>query len=93
MYKRQILLPMESFDMETYTDAYLLFEGASQLMTYSDAYEQLVEERTDQLEPLSKERAQLRGDSIRDEAQEEIDKAKQEQMCIRDSHRATFIYK
>lgn len=73
-----ILLPMESFDMETYTDAYLLFEGASQLMTYSDAYEQLVEERTDQLEPLSKERAQLRGDSIRDEAQEEIDKAKQE---------------
>ena len=39
-----ILLPMESFDMETYTDAYLLFEGASQLMTYSDAYEQLVEE-------------------------------------------------
>lgn len=47
-------------------------------MTYSDAYEQLVEERTDQLEPLSKERAQLRGDSIRDEAQEEIDKAKQE---------------
>lgn len=73
-----ILLPMESFDMETYTDAYLLFEGASQLMTYSDAYEQLVEERTDQMEPLSKERAQLRGDSIRDEAQEEIDKAKQE---------------
>ncbi|WP_151076587.1 FtsX-like permease family protein [Flintibacter sp. KGMB00164] len=73
-----ILLPMESFDMETYTDAYLLFEGASELMTYSDAYEQLVEERTDQLEPLSKERAQLRGDSIRDEAQEEIDKAKQE---------------
>lgn len=56
-----ILLPMESFDMETYTDAYLLFEGASQLMTYSDAYEQLVEERTDQLEPLSKERAQLPG--------------------------------
>ena len=73
-----ILLPMESFDMETYTDAYLLFEGASQLMTYSNAYEQLVEERTDQLEPLSKERAQLRGDSIWDEAQEEIDKAKQE---------------
>lgn len=72
-----ILLPMESFDMETYTDAYLLFEGASELMTYSDAYEQLVEERTDQLEPLSKERAQLRGDSIRDDAQAEIDEAKQ----------------
>lgn len=72
-----ILLPMESFDMETYTDAYLLFEGASELMTYSDAYEELVEERTDQLEPLSKERAQLRGDSIRDDAQAEIDEAKQ----------------
>ena len=73
-----ILLPMESFDMETYTDAYLLFEGASQLMTYSDAYEELVDGYVDQLEPLSEERAQLRGDSIRDEAQEEIDKAKQE---------------
>ena len=73
-----ILLPMESFDMETYTDAYLLFEGAAELMTYSDAYEDLVQGYSDQLEPLSKERAQLRGDSIRDEAQEEIDKAKQE---------------
>ena len=73
-----ILLPMESFDMETYTDAYLLFEGASQLMTYSDAYEELVDGYVDQLEPLSEERAKLRGDSIRDEAQEEIDKAKQE---------------
>ena len=72
-----VLLPMESFDMETYTDAYLLFDGAAELMTYSDAYEQLVEERTDQLEPLSKERAQLRGDSIRDDAQGEIDEAKQ----------------
>lgn len=72
-----ILLPMESFSMETYTDAYLLFDGASELMTYSDAYEQLVEARTDQLEPLSKQRAQLRGDSIRDDAQAEIDEAKQ----------------
>ena len=72
-----ILLPMESFSMETYTDAYLLLDGAAELMTYSDAYEQLVEERTDQLEPLSKERAQLRGDSIRDDAQAEIDEAKQ----------------
>lgn len=73
-----ILLPMESFDMETYTDAYLLFDGAAELMTYSDAYEDLVQGYSDQLEPLSKERAQLRGDSIRDDAQAEIDKAKQE---------------
>ena len=73
-----ILLPMESFDMETYTDAYLLFDGTAELMTYSDAYEDLVQGYSDQLEPLSKERAQLRGDSIRDDAQAEIDKAKQE---------------
>ena len=72
-----ILLPMDSFSMETYTDAYLLFDGAAELMTYSDAYEQLVDQYTDQLEPLSKERAQLRGDSIRDDAQAEIDEAKQ----------------
>ena len=38
-----LLLPMESFAMESYTDAYLLVDGAAELMTYSDEYDQLIQ--------------------------------------------------
>jgi len=44
-----LLLPMESFAMESYTDAYLLVDGAAELMTYSDEYDQLIQSMTDQL--------------------------------------------
>ena len=57
-----LILPVESFTMDYYTDAYLLAEGASELETYSDEYEELVDQLAQQLEPLSKERSALRYD-------------------------------
>lgn len=73
-----LLLPMESFTMESYTDAYLLADGAAKLMTYSDEYDQLIQSMTDQLEPLGEERAALRAQTVRQEGQEKIDEARQE---------------
>ena len=71
-----LLLPMESFAMESYTDAYLLVDGAAELMTYSDEYDQLIQSMTDQLEPLGEERAALRAQTVRQEGQEKIDEAR-----------------
>ncbi len=65
-----ILLPMDAFQMETYTDAYLLMEGAAELMTYDTDYEELIEGYIDALEPFADERAALRSESLRDEIAE-----------------------
>ena len=73
-----VMLPEEAFDMEAYTDAYLLADGALELPTYSQEYEDLIDSLADALDPMAQERAQLRGDSVREEAQEEIDKAQKE---------------
>ena len=70
-----ILLPTSAFSMDSYTDAYLLFEGTANLMTYSDTYTTLIEQYIERLEPLADVRAQLRGDSIREDAQNQIDQA------------------
>ena len=73
-----VLLPFEAFDLETYTDFYLQVEGAEELLCYSDAYTDLMDEFEAGLEPLADQRAQNRGDEIRDEANETLAEAEQE---------------
>ena len=76
-----LILPVESFTMDYYTDAYLLAEGASELETYSDEYEELVDQLAQQLEPLSKERSALRYDEASQaisDAEEELAQAEEE---------------
>lgn len=76
-----LILPVESFTMDYYTDAYLLAEGASELETYSDEYEELVDQLAQQLEPLSKERSALRYDEASQaisDAEDELAQAEEE---------------
>ena len=76
-----LILPVESFTMDYYTDAYLLAERASELETYSDEYEELVDQLAQQLEPLSKERSALRYDEASQaisDAEEELAQAEEE---------------
>ena len=76
-----LILPVESFTMDYYTDAYLLAEGASELETYSDEYEELVDQLAQQLEPLSKERSALRYDEASQaisDAEDELPQAEEE---------------
>ena len=73
-----VLLPEEAFTMDYYTDAYLVMEGTAELETYSDAYEDRMEEYTAQLEKLGEVRAPLRREGILEEANEKLSDAQAE---------------
>ena len=66
------LLP-ETYTLDYYTDLYLTAEGAAAMQTYADVYTEYIEGIEDQLEDLADARAALRLESIRSDAQEEID--------------------
>lgn len=73
-----LMLPVEAFDMETYTDFYLQVEGMEELLCYSDAYTDGMDDFKDQLEPFALTRADLRGQSVLNEANEKLANAELE---------------
>ena len=73
-----VLLPRSGFALDYYTDAYLLAEGALDLDSYSDGYEDKMDALKDVLDPIGEERARLRREEIFDEANEKLTDAEQE---------------
>ena len=73
-----VYLPASSFDMDSYTSAFLLVEGAKELTAFYSDYTDLVDGVIDTLEPLGKERAALRREELVDDANEELEKAQKE---------------
>ena len=73
-----VLLPLSAFSMETYTDFYLLAEGAESLLCYDDAYTDRIDSLTDSLEAFADQRARLRGEEVIGEANEQLADAEQE---------------
>ena len=73
-----VLLPLEGFSLDYYTDAYLLAEGAAELDSYSTAYEDRIDALETELDPVGEERARLRREEIYDEANEKLNDADQE---------------
>ena len=73
-----VLLPLSAFSMETYTDFYLLAEGAESLLCYDDAYTDRIDSLTDSLEAFAGQRARLRGEEVIGEANEKLAEAEQE---------------
>ncbi|MGM9661764.1 MAG: FtsX-like permease family protein [Oscillospiraceae bacterium] len=73
-----VYLPESAFDMDYYTAAYLLVEGAEEMTAFYEEYDDYIEDVIDALEPLGKERAQLRHDEIISEAEEKITDAERE---------------
>ena len=73
-----VLLPQAAFSLGYYTDAYLRAEGAEELLCYSEDYTELVNSLSDALEPLAEERSALRGESIREEAEQALADARRE---------------
>ena len=71
-------LPREAFDLDYYTEAYLLMEGGEALLCYDDEYQDRVDELIDALEPLGEERAANRYDEVIQEATDELNDAQQE---------------
>ncbi len=73
-----LYIPAENFDMDYYTAAYLTFEGLSALDSYSQEYDDRLDEYIDGLDALADERAQLRYDELIGDAQAELDDARRE---------------
>lgn len=71
-------LPRSVYDMEVYTEAYLLAEGGAELLCYSTEYEALMDALTERLEPLGEERADLRYDTVMRDAEDALADARRE---------------
>lgn len=71
-------IPLENFDTDIRTVAYITVEGAKELKTYSSKYEDTVEEVKQRIEDISEERRQARYQEIYDEANGKIQDAQKE---------------
>lgn len=73
-----VLVPDSEFDSDYYIELYSTVRGAAELDTFSDAYEDLIDETEDKLEPFAATREQIRYDEIVEEAEAEIRDAQAE---------------
>ena len=68
----------EDFDQEVYTQIYVQAHGAQDLISYTDAYDSLIERVQEQVEGIEAERCQIRYDEIVEEANDKLADARQE---------------
>lgn len=68
----------EEFDQEFYTQIYILFHGAEDLISYSDAYDNLIEKMQERVEGIEEIQCRLRYDEVIGDAQEKLDDARKE---------------
>ncbi len=73
-----LAVPEETFDMDVFTEVYLQVEGAKTLLAFTDAYDGQIEEVLERVEELTEERAVVRQDSLKAEANEKLAEAKEE---------------
>lgn len=71
-------LPRGAFDMDIYTEAYLLAEGGRELLCYGKDYEDLMDGLLDELEPLGDQRAAQRYDQVIEEVTDKLNDAQTE---------------
>lgn len=62
----------ENFDQEVYTQIYVQVHGADELISYTDAYENLIEKVQAKVEGISEERCQVRYDDVVGEAKRSL---------------------
>ncbi len=67
-----LYLPESSFDMEAYTTAFLLIEGAAELTAFYEEYDDYIEDVIDGMESFGEARAALRYEDVIGEATEKI---------------------
>ena len=73
-----IMIPQEDFNIEVYTELFLTVENAKELNSYDDDYFKVTDKVKKKLENLGEERAELRIDDLKAQAQEKLDKGKKE---------------
>lgn len=73
-----VMIPKEDFDSEYYLELYATVEGAKEISCYSSEYTELVDDVTDRLENVAKQRETIRYDEIVKDAQEQLEDAQEE---------------
>ena len=73
-----VYIPGENFNLDVYTTAYFTGTGLEALNSYSQAYEDHMTALVDSLDGLAQERADLRDEQVRGDAQKELDDAKEQ---------------
>lgn len=73
-----LVVPAETFDMDVYTEVYVQVEGAKELLAFTDAYDDRIEEVVHNIEAITDERAKIRRQELVDDANDELDDARQE---------------
>ena len=68
----------EDFDQEVYTQIYVQVHEAKNLISYTDAYENLIEKIQARVEDIAEERCQIRYDEVVGEANDKLADAKKE---------------
>lgn len=68
----------DNFKKDYYTQIYILARQSSSTISYTDAYDSLIEQVLDEVEGIEEERCQIRYTDIKEEAQEELDKAQED---------------
>ncbi len=73
-----ICIDPEVFDMDVYTEIYVKISGAKGINSYSDQYDDIVENVTEKLEDLGESASERRYNEIVDEANEQIEDGNQQ---------------
>lgn len=68
----------EEFDTKAYSMAYILVDGAKEMLAYTDEYNDAVEAVSDRIEEIQDVRCEIRYDEVMEEAQSELEEGKQE---------------
>lgn len=72
-----VYLQSDAFNFDYYTDINVLVEGAAELQSFSDEYTELISSEISVIEELGEVQTVIRYDEIIDEAEAELDEAKQ----------------
>lgn len=73
-----VMVPEENFTYDVYTDVYVTMSSAEGISPFADGYSAVIEIAKEDFENLGDERAPLRLNEIKADAQEKLDEAKQE---------------
>ncbi len=73
-----LMVSEDTFDMDVYTEAYVLVEGAKEQTAFTDGYDDLVEEVRARIEDITPKRGEIRRTELIDDAEKELDDARQE---------------
>ncbi len=73
-----VIVPEESFSQESYTQVMIQVEGAEELESHTDEYNQLVEQVKNRLEEIEGAECQKRYDTLMQEIQEQLEDAQNE---------------